>query len=168
MHAGDPLSAVIVVDDAMCDGLLVRARASGRRRAHHNLHTRFDENPQRVLMAALRDSYYTPHRHTQPPKTETFVLLEGRIDVYLFDDDGTIRRRVSLGDRCAAIDLPPGVWHALDIVSDHALCLEAKPGPFDPKGDKEFAPWAPAEGSEACARYQTLLRAFGGLKGELS
>jgi hypothetical protein len=55
--------------------------------------------------------------------------------------------------RARGIDLEPGVWHTLTAVSPYAVCYEVKPGPWDPKTDKEFAPWAPSEGDPAAAGY---------------
>jgi hypothetical protein len=45
------------------------------------------------------------------------------------------------------------------VLSDTAVCYEVKPGPYILTNDKEFAPWAPAEGSEGCAAYWRQLLA---------
>jgi cupin fold WbuC family metalloprotein len=57
------------------------------------------------------------------------------------------------------IDLAPGVWHSITALTPYAVTYEVKPGPWEATKDKEFAPWAPAEGDPAAAAYlQWLLR----------
>jgi cupin fold WbuC family metalloprotein len=110
----------------------------------------------------LRGTYIRPHRHSAPPKSETFLVLEGIADVILFDDEGRVTARYSLGaeaheGRLWGVDLPPGVWHTVLPRTALAVCFEVKPGPWEPATDKEFAPWAPAEDSPSAAEYCRLL-----------
>lgn len=135
-----------------------RAEASPRRRTNHNFHESAADNPHRFLNVLLRGTYIQPHRHTAPPKAETFLVLEGVADVILFDDTGAITARHSLGADSAqghlwGIDLPPGVWHTVVARTERAVCFEVKPGPWEPSTDKDFAPWAPAEGSPGASEY---------------
>ena len=120
-----------------------------------------DDNPQRFLNVMLRDTYVAPHRHLQPAKTESFLVLEGCIVLICFEDDGTVRSRHWLGNTPGAIargiDLEPGVWHTLTAVTEYAVCYEVKPGPWDPANDKEFAPWAPREGDPRAEEYLRAL-----------
>ena len=57
------------------------------------------------------------------------------------------------------IDLRPGLWHSIAALTPVAVCYEVKPGPWDPATDKEFAPWAPEEGSDAASQYLATLLA---------
>lgn len=134
------------------------AAASPRRRMNHNFHEAADDNPHRFLNVLLRGTYIRPHRHTAPPKSETFLVLEGVADVILFDGAGSITERYSLGvetpeGRVWGIDLHPGVWHTVLPRTARVVCFEVKPGPWEPATDKEFAPWAPGEDSPSAAEY---------------
>ncbi len=63
----------------------------------------------------------------------------------------------------------PGSSYPMALPSPEAECctinrglletvlFEVKPGPFDPKTDKEFAPWAPAEGSAEDEMFMSQL-----------
>lgn len=138
------------------------AAASPRRRMNHNFHAAADDNPHRFLNVLLRGTYIRPHRHSHPPKSETFLVLEGAADAILFDDEGSITARYPLGGetqdgRLWGIDLPPGVWHTVLPRTDRVVCFEVKPGPWAPATDKEFAPWAPAEDSPSAAEYCRML-----------
>jgi cupin fold WbuC family metalloprotein len=79
-------------------------------------------------------------------------VLTGEVLVLLFDDRGEIRERHVLGRAgLLGIDIRAGAWHTIAAVSPTAVCYEVKPGPWDPKTDKEFAPWAPREGEPEAA-----------------
>ncbi|MCR9141795.1 MAG: WbuC family cupin fold metalloprotein [bacterium] len=171
-----------LIDERLLGETLARARASERRRTNFNFHGDMQENPHRFLNVMLRDTYITPHRHLAPPKAESFLILEGRVAFFTFDDDGAIVACDLLGAKtnitaegsyaqaaAAAssgvplnfgIDISPGYWHTLVVLSDHAICFEVKPGPYRVSDDKEFAPWAPHEGvaaPEEIRAYQTKL-----------
>lgn len=144
------------------------AAASPRRRMNYNFHEAATDNPHRFLNVLLRGTYVRPHRHCAPPKSETFLVLEGVADVILFDDTGAITARHSLGadtpqGRLWGVDIPPGVWHTILPRTERVVCFEVKPGPWEPATDKDFAAWAPAEGSPDAADYcRTLLTLRGG------
>ncbi|URA10900.1 WbuC family cupin fold metalloprotein [Thermospira aquatica] len=120
------------------------AASSQRKRKNFNLH-RLPDSVQRFLNCMFSFSYVRPHRHVLPPKTETFVLLRGRVWVFVFDDQGSIIDAVLMdGKEVSVVDISPGCWHTLLPVKK-SLLFEVKPGPYDPQTDKEFAPWAPEE-----------------------
>jgi cupin fold WbuC family metalloprotein len=144
--------------------LIAELRASAaslpRLRTNHNFHTGPDDNPHRFLNAMLRGTYCQPHRHVTPPKAESWIILEGAVRFFTFDDSGAIltARDLAANTATLGVDLPAGVWHTLAVTSDCAVIFEVKPGPWDPATDKGFAPWAPAEGAPEAARYlQSLL-----------
>ena len=159
---------VQLIDSALIEETVRRAQQSPRRRINHNFHRTAAENPHRFLNVILRGSYVAPHRHLAPPKCETFLVIEGSVALFCFDDQGSVTERYLLGAVHDAapgwrygglgLDLAPGVWHSVAAVSGHAVCFEVKPGPWDPATDKEFAPWAPIEGEPAAEGYlQQLL-----------
>ena len=92
-----------------------------------------------------------------PPSRE----LQGRIRRPFYyaksgiDDSGAVTARYFIGQGHAAIgvDTPAGVWHTVVALSEVLVCYEVKPGPWDPATDKEFASWAPSEGSPDVERY---------------
>ncbi|MGE5647186.1 MAG: WbuC family cupin fold metalloprotein [Acidobacteriota bacterium] len=135
--------------------VLERARRSPRRRMNFNFHGSDAENPSRMLNVILRGAYITPHRHADPAKAESFLVLEGRLQAFIFDDAGRVISRTPLGpgEDAAGIDIAPGVWHTVAALSEHAVCFEVKAGPYDATTDKEFAPWAPREGDPHAAVY---------------
>ncbi|HJL20196.1 MAG TPA: WbuC family cupin fold metalloprotein [Sandaracinaceae bacterium LLY-WYZ-13_1] len=156
------MSDLELIDDALLDRVRRAAEQSPRRRTNHDFHAGPQDNPHRFLNVMLRGTYVTPHRHRDPPKSESFLVLRGEVAVFLFDDDGRVTARHDLGGagRPFGLDLAPGVWHSLAVLGDHAVIYEVKPGPWDPATDKEFAPWAPREHDEARHAYLDRLLAL--------
>jgi cupin fold WbuC family metalloprotein len=148
-----------LIGPALFARVLDQARQSPRRRMNYNFHPAPDSNPHRFLNVLLRGTYITPHRHLDPPKSETFLALEGHIAFFLFDDRGAVLERHDLGPGQSAfgLDIEPGLRHTIAALSDHAVCFEVKPGPSSPMSDKEFAPWAPREGDPRAAAYLASL-----------
>jgi cupin fold WbuC family metalloprotein len=146
-----------LIDRELIDRIARGAEGTVRRRLNHNFHSGPNDNPHRFLNVLLRGTYVRPHRHVDPPKSETFVVLEGRAAVLIFNDDGTIASRHVLGEETLGIDLSSGLWHTIVALTDRVICFEVKPGPWQPASDKEFATWAPAEGDPRASDYLASL-----------
>ncbi len=154
---------VQLIDEALLEATLERARVAPRGRINHNFHPELSANPSRFLNAWTRGSYAAPHRHWQVPKPESFIMLRGEMVLFLFDDAGAVTEHFVLGrNGVLGVDVAPGLWHTVAAPTDTAVCFEVKPGPYDAATDKEFAPWAPREGALAAGDYlQRLLAGVG-------
>jgi cupin fold WbuC family metalloprotein len=119
-----------------------------------------EENPHRFLNVMLRGTYIAPHRHQDPPKSESFLALEGELAFFTFEDSGEIASTHILGREVKGVDVAPGVWHTLAVLTPHAVCYEVKPGPYSAINDKDFASWAPREGDPAAPAYLRSLLAL--------
>lgn len=138
--------------------LIEQARSAPRLRTNHNFHQTLEENPNRFLNVMVKGTYFTPHRHADPPKPETIVVLEGSALFIVFDDLGEITQVFPLGDGGEiGVDMQPGVWHTMIVLSEAVVVFEVKPGPYTMGTDKEFAPWAPREGEADCKIYAEKL-----------
>jgi cupin fold WbuC family metalloprotein len=151
------MSPVQVVDSALFASLIERARQSPRLRTNHNFHRSMDDNPHRFLNVMVRGTYIAPHRHCAPPKSETFLVLEGELAFFTFGDAGQIESTQILGRDAVGVDIQPGVWHTMAVLSSHVVCFEVKPGPYSAATDKDFAPWAPREGDPGAAAFLEAL-----------
>jgi len=146
---------VRVLDTDLIAFVTEGAIESPRRRMNFNFHSGPEDNPHRFLNVMLRGTYVQPHRHLNPPKSEAFLALKGSGCVVTFDDSGAVTARYFIGEGHDAfgVDIAAGVWHTVVALSDVLVCYEVKPGPWDASTDKEFAEWAPAEGSRDVERY---------------
>src|SRR5450631_4546153 len=98
MHSGGmPDSPLQVLDSALLLSLIERARQSPRLRTNHNFHRSMEDNPHRFLNVLVPGTYVAPHRHKDPPKSESFLVLEGELAFFFFDDSGNITSTHVLG-----------------------------------------------------------------------
>lgn len=164
------------IDNALLDTVCAEAAASPRRRRNRNFHASDDHPSQRLLNAVQPDSYIAPHRHLDPDKDETFVVLRGLMGLLIFDAAGRIVERMKVGAGDAAkiaandvkngivaalgADIPAGTWHTSFALVPDTVILEAKAGPYRPLTDAERAPWAPAENTSGAAAYLAGLQAL--------
>jgi cupin fold WbuC family metalloprotein len=146
---------IALIDNALLDEVCREAAASPRRRKNRNFHRGDDQPGHRLLNAMQPDSYIPPHRHLDPNKDETMVVLRGAMALLVFDDAGQVIQRVKVGAGGTAIgvDIPHGVWHTVIALEPDTLFLEAKAGPYLPLTPDEKAPWAPTEGDSQAASY---------------
>jgi cupin fold WbuC family metalloprotein len=133
-------------------------------RLHHNIHQSYDDPCQRLFNAVGVDSYIRPHRHSLDPKTESLFAVCGTFALITFTENGAPADVVRFAagapnqDLAAGVELQPGIWHTVVALTEGAVLLELKAGPFDPSAAKELATWAPEEGSTGAADYLFVLR----------
>ena len=143
------------IDQEIIDTLCREADAAPRRRAHLNLHDDLEEDVQRLLIAMQPGTYIRPHRHPEPYKKETLVVLQGRCACFTFADDGSIENSTVLDPIKGThlCEFPDLGWHSVVCLTKNTVVLEFKRGPYAPLAPENFAPWAPKEGSDACPAY---------------
>ena len=136
------------------------AKSSARLRAHRNVHGELDANVQRLFIATQPDTYIRPHRHPEAHKWEFFVVLEGKIDLLLFTDQGELQQRIEMsGEQTRAVEIPAGTWHAYVCMQADTLALEIKEGAYIPTQQEDFAAWSPAENTDAASEFRERMRA---------
>jgi cupin fold WbuC family metalloprotein len=148
-----------LIDAALLDAVSAEAKASPRLRKNRNFHPADDHPGHRLLNAMEPGSYIQPHRHLDPLKDETMVVLRGCLGLVTFDATGQVLRGVILGPGGAAlgVDIPHGIWHTVLALGPNTVFLEAKAGPYLPLTEEEKSSWAPAEGSAGVAAYLAWL-----------
>lgn len=144
-----------LIDNALLDEVSREARASPRGRKNRNLHTDDAQPGHRLLNAIEPGSYIMPHRHLDPNKDETMVVLRGVLGLVAFDDAGAVVQivKVSHGGTPMGMDIPHGTWHTVFALEPGTVFLEAKAGPYLPLNVEEKAPWAPAEADPGAQVY---------------
>ena len=147
------------ITPASLDALVQQAQQSPRRRANLNLHDMLDAPVQRLAIAMEPDTVVFAHRH--PQTFELLAPLRGRYLVLHFDDTGTVTQRAVLGEDCAVIENPAGVWHAVLSLDSGGVIFEVKQGPYLPVGDADTAPWCRTTNALAA---QALLAWYGQAK----
>ncbi len=139
------------IKDKQLIELTKAAQNSNRKRKNFNFH-QFDEDlVQRMLNAFEPHTYVKPHTHSNPDKREVFIILTGRLLVIFFDENGNIIDHIILDRNTGVfgVEIAPGEWHSATGLEKGTVVYEIKDGPYVQVEDKNFATWAPDEGSEA-------------------
>jgi cupin fold WbuC family metalloprotein len=137
-----------LIDNALFENMLTKAKNSSRKRSHHNFHEELNDQVQRLCVALTSGTYLRPHKHDSP-KWEMMIILEGCIDLLLFDKLGCIEKKIEISSsgRTKGIEIPPEQFHTVVLKSKTAVFIEVKPGPFLPTPSENFASWSPEEGN---------------------
>ena len=132
-----------LIDDVAINGLFESARQSERKRAHLLLHRSHDEKVQRLLIGLVKDSYVEPHYHELANQWEMFTVLTGELKITLYETDGTVKKQFIAGPSSSVsiVEFSPGDIHSVECISDIALMLEVKEGPFNADYAKAFPHW---------------------------
>ena len=157
-----PDDRVVMVDRGDIDAL--KRAAGGTRRLRSRLCTHPDAGDalHEMLIVHARGTYVRPHRQ-RLGKSESLHMIEGELDLVLFDDNGGIMTVMRMGEfqsgKLFYYRVAESFFHTLLIRSETAVFHETTNGPFQP-GDTEFAPWAPEESdAEAVAAFIGALEA---------
>ena len=147
-----------LIDNNTVSEMMDRALSSDRKRTNHNLHESAEDPIQRYCIAATKESYFRPHRH--PNNWELAIVFRGRFEFVVFDEDGSITESHTVGAHTGknGFEIEANRWHCWIPLTDEAVFFEVKPGPYDPATAAEFAPWAPAEGSDEAKNYVKKLK----------
>lgn len=147
-----------LISNELIEQLIPKAKEASRQRINYNFHELTDK-VQRFLNIAEPNSYITPHKHQNPPKNETFIIIRGRINFFIFDNEGNITSSILIdaNDKNIGIDIKAGTWHTFIALDSTAVVFEIKDGPYNPDTDKIFAPFAPQENSKEAKDYLDLL-----------
>jgi cupin fold WbuC family metalloprotein len=122
----------------------VRISSLGRSRIC--AHTDSSDPLHEMIIALAKTTYIRPHKHYD--KSESFHIIEGELDVILFDEAGHISDVIPMGlhetGRIFYYRLSEPLFHTLLIRTDLVIVHETTNGPFK-KDDAVFAPWSPQE-----------------------
>jgi cupin fold WbuC family metalloprotein len=147
---------VTLIDEALFDRVAALAKSSPRLRMNYNFHKREDEPVNRLLNVVNPGSYFPPHRHLNPDKQETCLVLRGSVRVILFDEAGRVSERIHVAPaaKVYGLEIPPSVWHTYLVDEENTVLFEVKQGPYAPLSADNLAPWAPpASDKEAVQAY---------------
>jgi cupin fold WbuC family metalloprotein len=130
-----------------------QAQANPRKRARICAHKTNEDPLHEMVIAIAAGSYIHPHRHHG--KSESFHIVEGEVDIVVFDAAGTIVDIVDLGipgsGRRFYYRLSDSAFHTLLLRTDFLVVHEVTNGPF--LRDKTvLAPFAPPESEPGAAR----------------
>ena len=149
----------VVVDEALIDRTIARARNAPNRRARVLLHPGLEDALHEMLIAIPRESCDVPHINFKSGKS--FHVVRGEMAVMLFADDGSevlpCRLGASPSDTRRMVRLNRPYWHTIIPLSDYVVFIETITGPFT---GNRFADWAPNPNTSEWRGFVTSLRSI--------
>lgn len=151
--------AIVRVSRREIAELVARGEANPRKRVRLCTHKDVKDKLHEMLIIHTKDTYVRPHKHLG--KCESLHVIQGVVDVVLFDDEGRVGEVVPMGEygsgRVFYYRLCDSCFHTLRIISDHLVFHEVTNGPFD-RAETIFAPWGPDDGDKpAVSRFMQKL-----------
>ncbi|WP_047393728.1 WbuC family cupin fold metalloprotein [Chitinibacter sp. ZOR0017] len=149
-----------LLDQTLLTDLLAEAAASPRLRKNRNFHAGDDAACHRLANALQPGTYVQPHRHLNPAKAESMLMLAGELGVLIFAPDGQVEAKHHLraGGEQFGINIEAGTFHAV-VALTPCVFFEAKAGPYVPVAPAELAAWAPPAGAAESEAYLAWMRA---------
>ena len=150
-----------IIGPAFLDSLSAQAKDAPRKRKNFNFHATEADLSHRLLNAIEPNTYIAPHRHLDPSKDESMVIVRGKMGAVFFDEMGRVTQTALLiaGGAVVALNIPAGTFHSLVALAPDTVFFEAKAGPYAPLTIDERAAWAPQEGEVGVADYLARLTA---------
>lgn len=134
------------IDKINIDLLIEKAKKTSRKRVRFCSHPSPNESVHEMFIVHPKDAYVRPHKHLN--KAESMLIIEGKVDFLTFNDNGELRKKVSMGDYNSGLPFYNSTrsdeFHSMIIHSEWLVFLEITKGPFNKK-DTVFARWSPKE-----------------------
>lgn len=132
-----------------------KALANDRRRIRLCFHKDVNDFVHEMLIIHTKNTYVRPHKHLN--KSESFYVIEGSVDVVVFDEQGKVTQVTSVGEYSSGrkfyYRMATAHYHMLIIQSDFLVFFEITKGPFL-KSNTIYAPWSPEENDmQGCREY---------------
>jgi cupin fold WbuC family metalloprotein len=143
IYAGE---GIVTVDADAIARLKQDASRNPRRRIRLCAHSGVDDRLHEMLIVHERSCYVRPHKHIG--KSESFHVIEGDVDVVVFDEAGAVTDVIRMGTFASGkpffYRIADPLYHTLLIRSGVLVFHETTNGPFR-REETVFAPWAPDE-----------------------
>ncbi len=139
LHVND--SRELKIDKKYIDYLKLLASKDKEQKCTMCLHNDTRAHVHEMINVYPAKAYVRPHSH--PFKTESKVIIEGKLLVIIFDDTGKISDRFIMEkDGIFTFRLDKGIIHTNIPLTD-VIFHEIIEGPFVGKNDSVFPKWAP-------------------------
>jgi cupin fold WbuC family metalloprotein len=124
------------------------AEKTPNKRARLCIHQSIKNKTNEMIIALKKGSYIQPHIHPNS-KSESYHVIEGKMNVFIFSKDGKKKKVIKMGDYKSNLNffyrMNRGYFHLPIAVSRWCVYHEIYSGPFKKNLDVKYAKWAPKE-----------------------
>jgi len=135
----------VKIDTELINSLKKTAAGNESRKVTLCLHKTHADGVHEMINVYPKGLYVRPHKH--PIKTETKHMIEGKMIMLIFDDQGHVTDQFELAERtlggCLAHRLEKNYFHSIVPLSDIVVFHEIINGPYTGIDDSLFPDWAP-------------------------
>ena len=109
------------------------------------LHRTHDVAVHEMINVYPKGMYVRPHKHLD--KTETKHMIEGKMLMLMFDEEGGVTDKFVIGEKgsgeCLAYRIDKNLYHSIIPLSETIVYHEIISGPYTGTNDSIFPEWAP-------------------------
>ena len=160
-------TSTVKIDRQIIDCLKQNAHKTQRKRFRLCAHKNIADNIHEMFIAKTIGTYVRPHKNLN--KNKSFHIIEGMVDLVMFDNEGNIIKVIEMGDyfsnRIFYYRMFDPGYHTILINSDILVFKETINGPFN-KSDTVYALWAPEENDRNAVKkyFEYLLQSVKKIK----
>jgi len=127
-----------------------KALSNKKKRARICLHKNINDKTNEMIIALNKKSFVPPHIHPNS-KSESYHIIEGKMNVYIFRPNGKLLKIIQMGEKNSKkyffYRMCKGFYHMPLSRSEWCVYHETYSGPFKKNKDVKFPKWAPNEES---------------------
>ena len=142
---------LFVTDNSIIKKLKIKAKQSDRKRSRICTHTDNNESVNEMIIALMSDSYVGPHTHPKI-KSESYLIIDGFMDVYIFDKIGEVIDKIEMGPHNSGKNfyyrMKRGYWHMPYVPKGWCIYFETFAGPYIDNVSVIRPKWAPNENNK--------------------
>jgi len=124
------------------------ADKSLNKRSRAIIHLNRDSKVNEMIIVLKKGSYIRPHSHPNG-KTESYHVIEGRMDVCIFNNNGKVIKIIEMGNIKSGLEfyyrMNKSTFHMPIAKSNYCIYHEIYSGPFIKEKDVNYSKWSPLE-----------------------
>tara|TARA_A100000164_G_C21797411_1_gene718944 strand:+ start:141 stop:644 length:504 start_codon:yes stop_codon:yes gene_type:complete len=141
-------SIIATYNSKIISKLKKMADTSESQRSRAIIHLNRNSKINEMIIVLKKNSYLRPHSHPNK-KTETYHVIEGRMNVCIFDRYGKIIKVVKMGNIKSGLEfyyrMNKTIFHMPMAISNYCVYHEIYSGPFVKNKDVNYCDWSPKE-----------------------
>ena len=137
---------IVTYNKTIISKLKKLADRSKNKRSRVIIHLDRNSKVNEMIICLKKDSYIQPHIHPTG-KTESYHVIEGKMNIYIFNQKGKILKIVKMGDHKKGsifyYRMNKGIFHMPVATSKYCVYHEVFAGPFKKSKDVRYSVWSP-------------------------
>ncbi|OUU53606.1 MAG: hypothetical protein CBC25_00055 [Pelagibacteraceae bacterium TMED65] len=139
---------LVFFDNKIVKKIKQMALKNEKKRARICIHKSLKDKTNEMIIALNKKSFIAPHIHPNG-KSESYFVIEGNMNVYVFDKSGKVKKVVRMGPYNSGKNffyrMSKGFYHMPIALTKWCVYHEVYSGPFVKNVDVRYPSWSPSE-----------------------